>query len=96
LKKKLKRQRLTHQIKASGLDFSQVEDNSRKFIIATDDKKEGYEIGDIIIIQRSINRKGTGEFIERKISSIQRRGDGLMQGSVVLGLEDLKSKINNP
>ena len=57
-------------------------------MIVSDDRKEGYEIGDILIIQKYTNNKRAGEFIARAVKGIQRTGPGLMRGFLVLGLED--------
>lgn len=92
MNKKVNRQRLTYEIKASGINYSQVENGIRKFVIVPDDKKEGFEIGDIVIIQKYANHKKEGEFITRTISSLQRRGDGLMRGFFILGLENIKEE----
>jgi len=86
-KKKLKRQARVYEIRASGLHYDQVADGSRTFVLVRDDRKEGYEIGDLLIVQKYSYRKKVGQSVSRTIKSIQKSGDGLMSGFLILGLE---------
>jgi len=83
---KLKRQQRTYEIRASGYHYEQIKNGFRNFVIVYDDRLEGYEIEDVLIIQKYSYDKKVGEFITRKIIGMQKQGQGLMRGFMVLGL----------
>lgn len=89
---RLKRQHTTYEIRASGYNYEQIKDGFRNFIIVPDDRKDGYEIGDILIIQKYSYDKRVGEFQTKKVKGFQKRGPGLMRGFIVLGLLDCPDK----
>jgi len=94
--KKTNRQKRIYQVKATGYNFEQIADGNRSFIIVPDDKKEGYEKGDELIIQKYSNDKKTEEFIRMVVHGFQKTGKGLMQGFVVLSLTREKKNSEAP
>jgi len=86
--KKLNRQARMYEIKVSGIHFDQIKDGSRTFAIVPDDKSSGYEIGDLLIIQKYTYEQKVGEPVRRTIKAVQKSGNGLMRGFLVLGLQE--------
>lgn len=92
----MNRQRLTYETKASGYNYEQIKAGFRTFLIAPDDRKEGYEIGDLLIIQKYSNdKKVVGEYIVKVIIGFQKKGAGLMSGHLVLSIESVKERKEN-
>ena len=87
-KRKLNRQTMMYEIRVSGDHFNQVQSGRRSFVIVSDDRKEGYEIGDLLIVQKMSDNKKVGEPIKRYIKGFQKRGKGLMLGYIILGLTE--------
>lgn len=85
--KKIARQHRTYKIQASGYSYNQIKDGTRSFIVTSDDKEEGFQIGDLLIIYKFYNGKRLEEFATRTIKAIQKSGKGLMRGFIILGLE---------
>jgi len=83
-KKKNNRQALTYDIQVCSRDFEQIECGGQHHVIVFDDKKEGYEVGDLLIIQKVIGRKRVGGPVKRTILNFQKRSPGLLQGWIVL------------
>jgi len=91
MSRKSQRQPLTYEIRATGHNYEQIKEGFRNFIIVPDDRLQGYEIGDMLIIQKySYDKKIIGELITKKIRGMQKRGPGLLLGFVVLGLLNCK------
>ena len=77
------RQASTFTIKVSGVHYDQIVDGTRSFVLLADDRPAGYQVGDLLNIQK-LSRPGK-PFL-RYIQSIQKSGKGLMQGHIILGL----------
>jgi len=86
-KKRFYRKPRMYEIKVSGLHFDQVANRTRNFVIVIDDRKEGFEVGDLLIVQKYSDKKKVGDPVRREIQSFQKSGKGLMKGFVILGLE---------
>ena len=86
-KNKRKRQHRTYDVYASGLNYSAVEDGIRSFVVAQDNREEGYQIGDIINLVKVSDGRPIGGSIECILKSYQKCGKGLMRGWLVLELE---------
>jgi len=91
-KRKRNRQTIMYEIKVSGESFNQVQTGKRSFVIVPDNQKEGYEIGDLLIIQKVCDNKNVGEPIKRYVKGYQKRGKGLMLGYIILGLSEFDSR----
>lgn len=88
VKRKPNRQVRMYPIRVTGLNYDQVVDGSRRFVMASDDRKEGYEIGDLLIIQKYSDNQKVGDPVSRTITSIQKSGKGLLRGFIILGIEE--------
>lgn len=88
MKKKRQRRALTQEIKVSGIHFDQIADGIRSFVLIVDDRTQGSQVGDLLIIQKWNMGKKDGEPILRTIKGIQKTGKGLMNGYIILGLSD--------
>jgi len=83
---------MMYEIRISGDSFNQIENGKRSFVVIFDDRKEGYEIGDLLIIQKVSYDKKVGNPIKRYIKGFQKRGNGIMLGYVILGLSEFREE----
>ena len=92
LKRKANRQALIHEVRTSGQNFDQIVNGCRNFLVVEDNRAEGYEIGDLLIIQKISDRKKVGEPIRRTVLGFQKTGRGLMYGFIVLALTETEGQ----
>lgn len=79
---------MTYEIKVSSINFDQVENGKRPFVIIPDDRKDGFKIGDMLILQKTNDGKKTDEFLTRNITGFQKRSKGMLLGYIILGLSE--------
>ncbi len=88
----MQRQPIIHSIKITCPHFKYIKEGERDFAVCFDDRD--YHIGDLLIFQEQHYKvpggkmTPTGEQFERKIKHILRKFRGLMNGYVILGLEE--------
>lgn len=85
-KRKPKRQLRMYEVNVSGQNYDQVENGCRGFVIVEDSRIEGYEIGDLLILQKLTHGQKVGEPMRRTVTGFQKQGPGLMRGFLVLAL----------
>lgn len=87
----MERKAMTHNLKIVSPHFEYIKEGRKNFEVRFDDRD--YKVGDLLILQEhnyggNGHLKPTGEFVTRKIKHILRKFKGLMNGYIVLGLEE--------
>ena len=88
----MKRLPQTHTINITCPHFKYIKEGERDFAVCFDDKD--YHVGDILILQEQHyevpggKMAPTNEKVERKIKHILRKFRGLMNGYLILGLDN--------
>lgn len=85
-KKIRNRQTRQYEVKVTEFDFGRIKEGVDNYVTVADDRKEGYEIGDLLVIHQLYNGKKTGELITKTVSGVRKSGKWHIRGSVTLSL----------
>lgn len=82
-----------HTIKEGEPSFGDVLAGKKQFSIQPNSTE--YQVGDLLMICQYVNDNFTGRDVEKRISYIMKSGEGLKDGYVLLGLEDVEHNVDS-